>query len=1143
MRRLVSALSLFFAVLMVLAHTASGQEPVATVSLFEEAPEIDGTIGPEEWKGAVQITGMRSQKAKPQWKTLEDRMASVYCGYTRDRLYVAVVSELPPNQRLKTQQRGRDSVKMVFDSSVEIWTCPYRQTPQGAKVSQDYFQFIVNSNGNILDNSFFGGKPDPGWDADWNVANKVHEKVDEGPAWMKKHGVWVAEISVPFEDFGIEDSPVGRTIGLLIARNWHMHWDQSTWFTLEGRSWTDPSNYAPIKFTKNAPTVQIKDLGSNVFNGQMELKAEIHNPGPARKADVNLELESSDMPGLSDKKTLELPANGNVDYAYSIPEGRFHKTAHHSAHFVVKAANSDATYLNWRTRWSQAAENPWPGVKTGPQPAKAVRLAYYPSYKFIRVGLNTRYLGQEGENADTATVVVADADGNQMLKETMTWKGNGGEAEYEVGALPDGVYTAIITVAGEGYERSFERTFERKHFVWEGNRLGKTNRVYPPFEPVQVDDDTVSVVMRDYTVDGLGFWKSVRARGNESPHKELLSAPVTLRANGKALNGEGRFTATAAHEAVYEGKAQHAAITVQTKTITEYDGCQRVELTLKPPSDTPDQTLDTLSLDIPIRDDLAPLFHVSSTSLRRNPAGLTPEGDGVIWDSRDYPDGEWVGNFKCYIWVGAEERGLCFFADNDRNWELQLGDEEEGVEEAPCQELIRKDGTLTMRINFVQKPVSLDKPRTIVFGLMASPAKPMPDNWRNILLSNQWHYAGKLPGYRTFEWGGSTYWGAAETMKETYPLNRDMSILNKIQEARIRASTAGMQEFVRAWKQRNLSDYEPRGRKKAEQVLGLVRHSIRRSAATHADFQSWYWEEFHNVSRFHPETQVFGNEWSGGYHKGNVHSLAPSYLDFQCWYGAEFIRRGIGLYFDNTFPKQGTDPLTTAAYRLPDGRLQASANMWRHREYFKRIWVLHQQLAQPEKQPWMMFHMTNTHIVPYMSFGQTNLDLEWRYSKKQFQPRYSPALLRTESTGLQTGNVPFALASERGAPGRMGGLMVHEIRCWFIKRNATLMQKLLEFGYGREDCQVINYWDDNAPLSVSDEQCKWLLLERNGKLMVLLCTWNENEAQLTVNADTDALGVKVNKAVNAENDDSMNAANGRFRFTMPGYGTRIFRME
>jgi hypothetical protein len=145
--------------------------------------------------------------------------------------------------------------------------------------------------------------------------------------------------------------------------------------------------------------------------------------------------------------------------------------------------------------------------------------------------------------------------------------------------------------------------------------------------------------------------------------------------------------------------------------------------------------------------------------------------------------------------------------------------------------------------------------------------------------------------------------------------------------------------------------------------------------------------------------------------------------------------------------------------------------------------------------------------------------------------------------GLQTGNVPFALASERGAPGRMGGLMVHEVRCWFIKRNATLMQKLLEFGYGREECRVINYWDDDPPLSVSDERCKWLLLKRDGKLMILLCTWNENATELTVKTDAGALGVQLSNAVNVEDGESVRAAGGNFRLEMPGYGTRILRLE
>ena len=47
------------------------------------------------------------------------------------------------------------------------------------------------------------------------------------------------------------------------------------------------------------------------------------------------------------------------------------------------------------------------------------------------------------------------------------------------------------------------------------------------------------------------------------------------------------------------------------------------------------------------------------------------------------------------------------------------------------------------------------------------------------------------------------------------------------------------------------------------------------------------------------------------------------------------MKRGVGLYFDNAFPKRGLDPLTTSAYRLPDGRVQPSAGIWAHRDYLR----------------------------------------------------------------------------------------------------------------------------------------------------------------------------------------------------------------
>jgi hypothetical protein len=193
--------------------------------------------------------------------------------------------------------------------------------------------------------------------------------------------------------------------------------------------------------------------------------------------------------------------------------------------------------------------------------------------------------------------------------------------------------------------------------------------------------------------------------------------------------------------------------------------------------------------------------------------------------------------------------------------------------------------------------------------------------------------------------------------------------------------------------------------------------------------------------------------------------------------------------------------------------------------------------------PKMTLHMTNTQILPYMVWNDSNLDLEWRYQVVPRQKAFSPDLLRAESLGLQTGNIPQSLAHNRDDLSHFGTLMVHEIRSWFTnKRARDMLEKMLRLGYG-QDARVINYWDPEPPLSVSDEQCKWLLLENDGRLMVLLCTWNEEAAPVSVQIDVEALGVDLKRALDAENSEPVEFQDATFRFEMAGYGTRLFRLE
>ena len=53
------------------------------------------------------------------------------------------------------------------------------------------------------------------------------------------------------------------------------------------------------------------------------------------------------------------------------------------------------------------------------------------------------------------------------------------------------------------------RPITREKFSWEGNTHGITDRVYPPFMPIDVHGDTLRVVLREYQIDGLGFLKCV----------------------------------------------------------------------------------------------------------------------------------------------------------------------------------------------------------------------------------------------------------------------------------------------------------------------------------------------------------------------------------------------------------------------------------------------------------------------------------------------------------------------------------------------------------------------------------------------------------------------------------------------------------
>ncbi len=1107
--------------------------PMATVSQFKKAPTLDGKVEPGEWDGAVKTTNFQDC-----WRPMMDlRSGYSLCGFTEDKLYVAVVSEYEPTGPW-ARAKNRDVEDVVFDSSVEIWIDPNRANRATDSGDLGYYQCIINSAGSILDVRFDPkSTPSRGWNGNWEWAAGTD----------KQAGLMTIEVAIPFSDFGWKPgTAAGKAVGMLVARNFKCDWCQATAFPFGG-SFDKVSNYAEIRLTKDEPSVRVEKLGDEFFQGQVDLAMSIYNPGPARKARINVTVTSSDMPEKFDEKTIDLPAGGSAEYRYEL-KGHLHADAEHCMAIRVASDDGSTPYFGYYCRWTakpnlngRKQEQKWT-IRDEPNPGASVALKFYPSFKLLSVKLEPAFLfktPEESTGVKSAEITVAGPDGKAVVEEAVKWEAAPFEKEFKLPDLPDGEYK--VAVSFDGYKDPIQKTFQQKHYPWQGNSLGITDKIYPPFLPLEVKDKTVKVVLREYSVGGLGLWDSVKANG-----EELLAAPISLINDGKPVQGKGEFTDIKPQAVVYGGKAESAGATIVTRCTTEFDGCMKVEMVLTPSDDG--KELSSLCLEIPFKEEMAPLFHVSGASLRSNPAGSIPAGEGDVWDSRMFPDGNWNGNFKPYVWAGKEGPGICWFADNDKNWELKLLDEKK-KEYAPSIVINRAKGTVKIVVNLIQKPVKITAPRKIVFGLMATPAKPLPSDWRRYTMRD--HFEGVKP----IELMGSEYWGAETDCASKYPINKDLSILDAMRDARLGKPVP--QDFVQQWAARNFPEgWKPKAGKDQKHMADLANVSVNWSRNIGAkSLMSVYFDEFHSTTPAHEEVAVFGDEWSGEYNrKGSVGGLVRSHQDFACFWAAEFIRRGIGIYLDNSFPKRFYDPMQSDAYRLPDGSIQPSAGIWAHREYLRRLWNLHRELSPKEAPAIMFLHMTNADVVPYTVWNEVNLDLEWFYGVEPKQKVYAPDLLRAESIGLQSGNIPTALAriDEGGLPKekldflnrtRFGVLMVHEIRPDFSLSGLEILKKMMAFGYGLPGCAVSNYWLKTHPVAPNNPQIKTLFMKKGAEALILLCTWNQNPETANLALDAKSLGFEPKQALDEENGKPLEMKGGALSIPLIGYDVRLIRVK
>lgn len=752
-------------------------------------------------------------------------------------------------------------------------------------------------------------------------------------------------------------------------------------------------------------------------------------------------------------------------------------------------------------------------------------LSYLPSYEklSIRVDLSRRVVllpsaARNARNFTDLTFSLRRNNGEKVVEKNF---------KLEQGILPeqtfdlplDGEYLAVFHFEGNGKSAEVTHPLSREKFVWEKSPLPDTSaRVYPPFTPVRAEGNSAEVVLRKYCLNGFGLPDSILAGSPDSEpagarpetlkREELLAGPAVVAGSisGREIvwrKKSVRKISSDARQAEWECSAMSDLLKIDSRVLLEYDGVLKIRMSLIPAGEI---ALDRLFIDIPLKAEEVPYFHAVTDGIRINDAGVLPDGKGAVWKSPQARRGsEWQNSFVPYIYLGGAARGLAFFAENDRNWLTVKGDLK-----TPVQEILRDGKSVVLRIYLCNAPAVLKKPCTILFGLQASPVKPLGNDWR-LRLRTDPAYSGPVT-----PWGG-LHCASMGPYRERWDIVDD-----------IIAAQEG-KPFDKTALVRKIEILNP------PNVLGNNKYLDRQLYfASRSERPILVYHEENQASQIRPEWITFQDEWGinnyttrewpdeevlrRGFsvNPSSRINFCGSYLKYGLYYANQWLKRGIGLYWDNDYPTPSFNlRIPDGAYLAENGGVQPSVNFWNRREYHKRIFELQQYWSEKlgKRIVWSN-HMTNTMILPFNGFATVMLDYEL-HSEKPFESGY---ILVTSAGGkcgaignalynLLGSNNPDFLEFKKKNPFRAilaqwGVSAAYELSVhgkYGFGDTLTLFDKrfpseknpihiLYGFGYGTPTVEVCPMWEKPVVFATGTDQVIYLLLRnrKSGRCMILL---------------------------------------------------------
>ena len=307
-----------------------------------------------------------------------------------------------------------------------------------------------------------------------------------------------------------------------------------------------------------------------------------------------------------------------------------------------------------------------------------------------------------------------------------------GETVLSLGTMTPGRYRVVVRALderGKELASATSKAYELPRTAWLGNRLGLSEKIQPPWTPVEVRGQTLGVWGRRYRLaGGFGLPQQIDSQG-----RPLLARPVALEIvqDGKPVamaNPRVRIGPAKPAEATWTGTADAGPLRIEVRGRIEYDGLVLLTMRLVPVGRP--AALQAVRLQTAMPGDRARFMHTTTdqTYWWYTYKSATANKPGVFHDNLKQRAG--ASRFLPAVVFSDHDRGLTWFAENPSGWQVD--------EARPMQRMIRDDdGTVRLECLLANRPFTLERPIEITFGLMATPVKPLPPHWRTAFV----HYA------------------------------------------------------------------------------------------------------------------------------------------------------------------------------------------------------------------------------------------------------------------------------------------------------------------------------------------------------------------------------------------------------------------